>query len=150
MTGIDTTPSSRRSRAVGHAFAVAGDAALLVAVNVWPGWAALPFLTQDFVRVLTLVNLAVAVGVAVNFVCLVVDRPLLRAVGEVVTTALGLAAMVRLVRVFPFAFPASGVDWALVVRAVLVLGIVGSTLALLVAVASAIRLAIRLMAGRAR
>jgi hypothetical protein len=150
-----TTASSPATRRVGHAFAVAGhafavavNAALLVAVNVWPGWRVLPFLTEDFVQVLPLVNLGFAAGIAVNLVYLAVDRRVVRASGDIVTTAIGLAAMIRLVQVFPFAFPGPGFDWALVVRALLVLGIAGTSIALLVAAVSVVRLVAGFLPGR--
>lgn len=149
MTDTGTaTASSPVTRRVGHAFAVGVNAALLVAVNVWPGWRILPFITEDFVQVLRLVNLGFAAGIAVNLVHLVVDRPVVRALGDIVTTAVGLVAMIRLVQVFPFAFPGPGFDWAFVVRALLVLGVVGTVIALLVAVVSVVRLVAGALPGR--
>ena len=45
-----------------------------------------------------------------------VDPPWLRALGNVLTTGISLAVMVRSLQVFPFDFGQSEVDWALWVR----------------------------------
>jgi hypothetical protein len=147
MTATDTTSSAPTAGRLGYALAIAINAALLFAMNVWPGWGILPFLTEDFVQVLGLVDLGFTVAVAANAVYLLADQPVVRATGDLVTTAIGLAATVRLLQVFPFAFPRPGFDWALLVRVLLVLGIVGTSIALLVTVVPVIRLAAGWLAG---
>jgi hypothetical protein len=57
----------------------------------------------------------------------------------VITSAFGVAVMLRVLQVFPFAFH-SGFDWALVARVVLVVGIVGAAVGVIVAVVSLLRL----------
>jgi hypothetical protein len=56
--------------------------------------------------------------------------------------------MVRLLRVFPFAFGA-GFDWALLARILLVLGIAGTAIALLVNLVTLLRLVGPRTRGRA-
>jgi len=80
-------------------------------------------------------------GIVVNVVYLCADWPMVRAAGEIVTTAVGLAVMIRLLQVFRFAFPGPGFDWALLVRALLVLGVAGTSIGLLVMTVLLIRLA---------
>jgi hypothetical protein len=74
------------SRRVGYAVAVVYDAALLYLVTVWPGWQAVSFLTADTRQVLGLVNLSLAAGLVANLAYLVGDAPVVKSMGELVTT----------------------------------------------------------------
>ena len=67
------------------------------------------------------------------------DPAWLRAVGDIVTTGVGLAALVRLWQVFPVDFTVTAVDLDLVARWVLVLGIVGSVIGIVAAAARLVR-----------
>jgi hypothetical protein len=110
------------------------NAALLFMVNVRPGWRLVPFLTDDTPLVLGLVNTSLVVGLLSGLLCAVVDAPRMRALADLAQNAVGLAALVRIWQVFPFAFEGDGVDWALVARWVLGIGMFGSVIALLSAV----------------
>lgn len=101
------------------------DAALLVLVNQWPGWEALPFLTTDTRLVIGLVNASIIVSLAANLVYLAWDPRWLKTLGDAVTTAVGLLAMVRIWQVFPFEFADGSVDWPLIAQVALGLGIAG-------------------------
>ena len=131
------TPARRRpgaaARRVGYVVAVILNAALLYLCNVWPGWEAVPFLTDDTRLVIGLVNASIAVNLAANLVYFVRDPTWLRALGDVVTTAVGLAAVLRVWQVFPFDFSGSSFDWALAVHLLLVVAIVGSVIGILAA-----------------
>ena len=127
------------SRRVGYTIAVALNVALLVILNETPGWEALPFLTDDFTLVLGVVNASILAGVVANAVYVVRDPAWLRAVGDIVTTGVGLAALVRLWQVFPVDFTVTAVDLDLVARWVLVLGIVGSVIGIVAAAARLVR-----------
>ena len=64
-----TAPRKRPTvgaRRVGYVVAVLVNAAMLYAVNRWPGWEVLPFLTADMVLVVGLVNASIAVNLAAN------------------------------------------------------------------------------------
>ena len=112
-----TTPAPpRRSRRPGYVVAILVNAVLLVLVNVWPGWEAVPFLTEATASVVTLVNVSLWVGIAINVIYLVADPRWLRQLGTVVSTAISLAVLVRLVRVFPFDFGDATFDWDFWVR----------------------------------
>jgi hypothetical protein len=50
------------ARRFGYLIAVAVNAAILYAANVWPGWRAVPFLTEATLQVLWLVNVSLAVA----------------------------------------------------------------------------------------
>ena len=129
---------SRASRRFGYAVSAVVNAAMLYAVNRWPGWEQVPFLTDDTRKVLDLVNASIIVGLVANVVYLARDPRWLKAAGDLVTTTVGLVALVRLWQVFPFDV-AQGSTWELVARAALVLGIFGSAVAILVAVVTFVR-----------
>lgn len=124
----------RSARRAGYLIGALLNGALLWLVNVSPGWQAVPFLTQEFDGVLPLVNLSIGVGLAANLVYVLSDPPWLRAMGEAIVPAVGLVPLVALWRTFPFAFEGQSFDWELVARILLALGIVGSAIAIVVAV----------------
>jgi hypothetical protein len=114
-------PAARRDA---YLTAITMGAALLFALNIWPGWQILPFLTSDTSRVLWLVNLSLAAGLAANVVYLAYDPPWFRLLGELVRAGTGVAAAVRLWQVFPFDFHAA--VWSVAVRVLLAMVIVVS------------------------
>jgi hypothetical protein len=119
------------ARRFGHAVAVVVNAAMLYVVNVWPGWDSLWFLTADTTKVLGLVNASIVAGIVANAVYILHDTGRLRSLGDLVTTSVGLAAMVVIWQVFPFDFGEAGFDWELVVRIALGVGIIGSAVAIM-------------------
>jgi hypothetical protein len=118
------------------------NACLLYAVHVWPGWEAVPFLTEDMTQVLGLVSATIVVGIAANLVYAISDPVWVRSLGDLVTTSVGLAAAISLWQVFPFDFSTYSFDWALVTRTVLVVAIVGSAIGILVAAGRLVRFAV--------
>jgi hypothetical protein len=122
-----TTP--RRGSYLAGALA---DVVLLVLINVSPGWRAVPVLTDAADAVVMVVDIALVVALLVNLLCLVRPRRPLTAVGDVVSTAAGLVALIRTVQVFPFAFTDPATDWATIVRLTLISIIVVVSIALLV------------------
>jgi hypothetical protein len=109
---------------------------LLIILNGSPGWQAIPFLTSDTTQVLWLVNLSLAASIAANLVYLAHDPPWLESLGDLAITGIGLAAAIRIWQVFPFDL-SSG--WSNAVRALLVVAIAGSCIALLVQIVSLAR-----------
>ncbi len=127
------------ARRVGYVIAAAINAALMCAINVWPGWQAAPFLTEDTHRVLGLVNLSLAASLIINMIFLVSDLPPVKALGDLVTTGIGLAVLVRVTQVFPFDFDDSSFDWVLLVRVVLVVGMAGAAVGVVVQFVTLVR-----------
>ena len=122
---------SVRARRFGYLVAVLVNAAMLYAVNRWPGWQEVPFLTADTELVIELVNATIVVNLVANLVYLVRDPRWLKAIGDVATTAVGLATMIRIWKVFPLDVS----DRAeLLIRALLVVGIVGSAIGIVAAI----------------
>lgn len=138
-THITHTGPSVAGRRAGYAVAMAVNLILLFVVNVSPGWQAVPFLTESTTEVLLLVNLTMLVAVVANAVYSVFDPPWVRALGDAVTTSVGLASLVRIWQVFPFDFDTTSVPWDLLARWVIGVGIVGCVVAIIVALARFVR-----------
>lgn len=130
------TSAGRRSA---YAGSLVVNLVMLWLVNGWPGWEAVPFLTQSAVLVIGAVNAAIIVRALADLVNLVVDLPRVRALGDIVSIAFGLVAVVRWWQVFPFDF--TGTAWETVARVVLAIGIVGSVVGIIEA-------CVRLVNGR--
>lgn len=124
------------ARRAGYVVSVLVNIALLYVVNGWPGWEAVPFLTQDTQQVMGLVNASIVASLLANVVYLFYDAPWLRSLGDLATTTIGLAALISIWNVFPFDFGSSSFDWALLVRLGLVVGILGSAIGIIVQLAS--------------
>lgn len=122
------SPGARR---FGYVVAALVNAVMLYLVNVWPEWDAVPFLTDETTQVLGLVNVSIVVGLVANLVYVVNDTKWVRGLGEITTTAVGLAAMIRIWQVYPFDFEGYSFDWDIVVRVLLVLGMVGSAIGMI-------------------
>ncbi len=141
----DATPATAEppfaptpGRRFGYLVAVVVNAALLFAVRHLLEWDVLPFLTEDFDRVVPWISLSLIVAMAVNLLFMWSDRGWHKPLGDLVQTGFSLVATVKLYRVFPFDYSADDVAWAGVTRVVLiVLGIVTA----LAAVANAVTLA---------
>lgn len=141
-----TAPARRPSvaaRRTGYVIAVAVNLLLIYLLDVRPGWSAVPFLTDETRQVIGLVTFSMAVSVAANIVYLIEDAPVVKAAGDVLTTGIALAVLVRLAQVFPFDFTGYSVDWALVVRILLWVGLIGSAIGLVVQTVMLVRLTVR-------
>ena len=123
-------PSAAVRRA-GYLIAIFLNAVILYFINVEPSWHVVPFLTSATVEVLPWINGSIVVGMVANLVYLFADARWVRAVGDLVTTAVGLAAMVQLWIVFPFEFDPAA-PWTLLTRMVIALAVVGSAIAIVV------------------
>ncbi len=127
------------ARHFGYVVGALVNVALLYLANIWPGWEAVPFLTAETLLVMGLVNASIVSNIVANAVYLVSDPPWLQALGSIVTTTIGLLAITRIWQVFPFDFGGGSVDWSLVVRVMLIISIVGSVIAIVVAFVKLVR-----------
>jgi hypothetical protein len=127
------------SRRIGYLVAILINAVLLYAINVWPGWATVPFVTADLVAVLGLVNASLWVSVVANAVYLVDDRRWLKMLGNIATTAVGLVALMAMWQVFPFDLAVEPIDWVTVARTVLIISMIGSAIAIVVNLVGLVR-----------
>ena len=138
-THVSHTGPSVAGRRAGYTVAMTVNLILLFLVNVTPGWQAVPFLTESTTDVLLLVNLSMAAAVVANAVYSVFDPPWVRALGDALTTSVGLASLVRIWQVFPFDFDTTAMPWDLVARWVIGVGIFGCIVAIIVALVRFVR-----------
>lgn len=138
MTTTVARRPSTASRRGGYVVAAVINAVLLWLIHVSPGWDAVPFLTGDFQRVLWLVDLSLVVTIALNGVYLFRDPRRLTAAGAVLTSAIGFAAAVRVLQLFPFDFGTSGF-WPVVFRVLLWIAVVGSGIAIVANLVAVVR-----------
>lgn len=131
-----TTAPGRRGGYVGSLLV---SVIMLVLVNGWPGWEAVPFLTDRTVLVIGAVNASIISRAAADLVNIVLDLPRVRALGDIVSIGFGLAAIVQVWQVFPL--DVIGTAWETVARVLLVIGFVGSGIGILEALS-------RLVSGR--
>jgi hypothetical protein len=135
MTRMPTaTRHSRPARRAGYAVAAVLNAALLYAVDRWPGWEQVPFLTDDTEEVISWVNASILTNLVANVLYFVADPPRLRAFGDLVTTSVGIVALVRIWQVFPFDVASDSSGWGLLLRVLLAIAIVGSAFGIAAAV----------------
>lgn len=137
-----TAPTRRPSvaaRRAGYVIAAALTAVFAYLVNVRPGWESLSFLTEETPQVLGLVNLSLAVGFVANMIYVFADPPRLKALGDLVTTSVGLVVLVRVWQVFPFDFEAYSFNVALLLRVLLIIAMVGSVIGIAVQLATLAR-----------
>ena len=141
---VTTTKSPARrptlaARRVGYLVSVLVNVLLLIAVNGWPGWEALPFLTADMSLVVGLVNASIVVNLVANLVYLLRDPLWVKALGDLVTTAVGVAASVRMWQVFPFDFGDATFPWEPLARLLLGIAIVGGGIGVVAALVRLMR-----------
>ncbi|MEU7526906.1 hypothetical protein AB0A74_14335 [Saccharothrix sp. NPDC042600] len=129
---MTTSAERTSSRRLGYLLSVAGGVVALYLLNVWPGWRAVPVVTAAAREVVVTIDVVLAIGLVLNLGCVLRPRPLLMRAVDVVTTALGLAAVTHLRAVFPFAFADGPTDWAFITKAALTSIIVVVSIALVV------------------
>lgn len=134
MARRDSAPRRRAGRRFGYAVSVVVNLVLWYLVNVRPGWSAVPFLTDDLTQVLDLFNLSVLAGAAVAFASLFYDPPWFVAATDVGLALVSVVLSWRLLEVFPIDFSGLGYDLTTLARVLLVVGLVGSVLALIAGV----------------
>lgn len=148
---LDTPPhglpsQSPVARRVGYTATAIVNVVLLVLLHVAPGWQQISFLTADTADVVGLVTLSLAIGLVVNLSWLLADPAWWRSAGELITSAVGLVALLQLLDVFPFDFTGWSFDPSWLVRVALILGVFGAAVSILVQAVTLVRLAVN--AGR--
>lgn len=136
MAGVQPSVGRRRAsrpaRIAGYVVAVLVNLAMWLLVYVWPGWEAVPFLSDEVPRVLGLFSLSVFASAAANLAYIAYDPRWFKAAGELVVSVIGLALAWRVLAVFPFDFTGLGYDLTALARVVVVLGVVGSAIGVLI------------------
>ncbi|MCM4084860.1 hypothetical protein [Paractinoplanes hotanensis] len=137
MTANTTSRKRAGSQRTGYAVAAVINAVLLYLINGRPGWEAVPFLTGETERVLTLMNVSLLAGLVANLIYFVRLESWVVPAGGIVTTGIGLAVLIGFWHVSPFDFGAASL-WTPAVRILLVVGIVGTVIAIPVQIVSLI------------
>lgn len=127
-----TPKASAPGRRVGYAVAAVLNGVLLYVVNNLPAWDLFPFLTDDFSRVLWILDLSLLASLLVNVAWIWFDPIWFKGTTQIALNAISLAVTVRMWNVFPFDFSAYSFDWETVARVVLVIGGVGLSIGILV------------------
>lgn len=132
MTSYRPPGAQAPARKVGYLVAVVVNVVLLIVLDVRPGWHELAFLTGRFTDVSRLVNVSLVVSAAVNAVYLWFDPAWFKSLAQVGVSVIGLVVALRTLQVFPFDFTAYAFNWAVLVRVLLVVGVVGSVIGIVV------------------
>ena len=142
MTTTPSRPSAahdtrgpRPARATGYVVAAGINLALILLVNVTPGWRWVPVLTEAFSGVVGLVTLSLVVAAAFNLLYLLADPPWLKRLGDAATATVAVLVMLALWRVFPFDLAVLPAGWATPLEILLIVGVVGAAIAALVSLA---------------
>lgn len=122
----------RALRVAGYIVAVGVNVAILVVVNNLLDWGWLPFLTKDFADLLWLIDLSLLATIGVNLIYIWYDPRWFKSFGQIVTSAISIVVLARMLQVFPFDFSGTPFDWSMVTRAVLILALVGTAIGVLV------------------
>lgn len=117
-----TTRESLSPRRLTYGVVAAVAFGLFLVLNFWPGWQAMPFLTNGMVLTIGSIDLVLWAIIAFHVAYFFSDRPGLHVFAHLVIAFLAMFAFTRLLRTMPFAL-ASGV-WPGVVHWLLVLGAV--------------------------
>ena len=115
------SPATRR---FGYMVAILVNVALLIAANNLLAWDIFPFLTNDFERVLPILNVSLGAAIAVNLIYLGFDAAWFKSLTQIGLLAISLVVTVRLYQVFPFDFSAYDFGWKSVAEWALILAIV--------------------------
>jgi hypothetical protein len=131
-------PRSPAARRFGYLVAIGVNLVLLYVVNNLLEWGVPEFLTDDFERVLPIMNFSIVANIVVNIVYLFFDPTWFKSITQIVLSVIGLIVVIRLYRVFPFDYTAYEFyefEWEVVTRVVLVLIMIGISIGIIVTTA---------------
>lgn len=104
--------------------AIVVNVVLLIVANNLLAWE-IPFLTDDFARLLWLIDFSLGAAVVVNLAFLFYDPAWFRPLCQLGLDGVSLLVAVRTYQVFPFDFTSYAFDWGVLVRLGLVIAAVG-------------------------
>ena len=128
---------SRGARRFGYLVGVGVGAAMLYVANNILEWGWFSWLTEDFERVLPILNVSIWAGVVCNALYLIYDAEWFRLITQIPQLIIAGLVGFRTLDVFPFDFSAYEFAWDTLVRWAIILPLVGIGIAL---VAVSIRL----------
>lgn len=131
-TQIDISPELKRvGRRFGYGVAVVINLVMLVVVQNILEWGWAPFLTDEFAQVVPWISLSLVVSILANLVYQFDDTRFVKSTGQIVTNLISIFVSYQVLLVFPFDFSAYDFNWALIVRIVLILAMVGAGIGML-------------------
>lgn len=145
MTTQDVVPVKQKtrpslaSRRFGYSLGIVINVLLIFAINEWPGWQEVPFLTDETADILPLLNASLVISIVVNAVYLIRDPRWFKALGDAVTAVVSFAVILVTLVVFPFDFTAYSFDWAMLVTVMLWIGLIGSAIAVVANLVTMVR-----------
>lgn len=126
---IDVSPELKRAgRRVGYGVAVVINVAMLIAVQYVYDWGWLPFLTVEFNEVVPWISLSLMASILANLVYQFNDAPLPKSTGQILVNLISIVVSYQIFQIFPFDFSGYDFNWAIVVRIVLILAMVGAAI----------------------
>ena len=128
-------------RRIGSLVAAALNGVMLWVTHQLLDWEWPSFLTAEFDDLLPWVTASFVVSIVVDVLYVVDDRVRVKASGDLLTAAVGLVVAVRTWQVFPFDFSSWARDWSWAIRVALVVGMVATSIGVVVAL-------VRLLSGR--
>ncbi|MEZ5237473.1 MAG: hypothetical protein R2716_00395 [Microthrixaceae bacterium] len=129
---VERTSEGPGSRRAGYVVAIAVNAVMLWVVHRLLDWGWPRFLTADFEELVPIISFSLVASILVNAVYVIWDRGAVRPAGDLLTAVIGVVVTVRTYQVFPFDFSTYSRDWTTLARIVVILGIVGTSIAVLV------------------
>lgn len=135
MTIIYKGPSEHRfpgpARQVGYTVSAGVNAILLYVVSQLLEWGWPAFLTSEFDEVLPIVQLTFAASIVANLAYLFYDPPWFKSATQVILSAIGLVAALRILSVFPFDFSGYDLPWITISKAILWIAVIGTSIGIL-------------------
>lgn len=136
-TGRSHRPGSFDTRGrvlsvVGHLIAIAVNLVLLYVVRNLGEWDLLPFLTDDYDRVIEPLSVSIIATIIGRALRILLPGRRIGLLIDGIVTAFGFYALLRVYQVFPFEFDPDGFRWDLLTRFVLIVGMLGSAIGVLV------------------
>jgi hypothetical protein len=129
---IDVSPELRRvGRRFGYGVAVVINLVMLIVVQNILAWGWVPFLTDEFAQVVPWISLSLVVSIVANLVYQFDDSRLVKSTGQILTNLISIFVSYQVLVVFPFDFSTYDFNWALIVRIVLILAMVGAGIGVL-------------------
>ena len=136
----ESTSWKQGTKRFGYSIAIALNALFLFFVNNVLEWGLFSWLTNDFEQVIPILNFSLGLGIVLNAIYLIGDPPLLKSSTQLISNIVSLLVVVRMYRVYPFDFGAYSFNWDLLMRIMLILGIVGTSIGIISELVKSVRL----------
>lgn len=124
---IDLSPEVKRfGRQFGYSIAIGINVVMLIIVQNILDWGWLGFLTDEFAEVVPWISFSLGASIIANLIYLFNDDHVVKSAGQIALNLITIVVTYQLFSVFPFDFSTYSFDWALVMRIVLIVAMVGA------------------------